>query len=107
MNEELAQQSSPEVQRWNELILNSAEPFVKPDVVGEYLGICPSTVVRLAKAGLLPGHSLRISGRRMHWRFLISEIRDAMLARMPASTAEGKLKDCQRMDLFRDKRKAS
>jgi hypothetical protein len=107
MNEELAQESSPEAQRWNRLILNSAEPFVKPDVVGEYLGIDPSTVVRFAKAGLLPGHPLRISGCRMHWRFLISEIRDAMLARMPASTAECKPKDCQRMDLFRHKRKAS
>jgi hypothetical protein len=107
MNEELSQGSSTKVQRWNRLDPNSAEPFVKPDVVGEYLGIDPSTVVRFAKVGLLPGHPLRISGCRTHWRFLVSEIRDAMLARMPASTTERKPKDCQRMDLFRHKRKAS
>jgi hypothetical protein len=95
MNEELAQGSSPEVQRWNRLDANSAEPFVKPNVVGEYLGIDPSTVVRFAKAGLIPGHPLRISGCRTQWRFLVSEIRDAMLARMAASTTERKTKGCQ------------
>jgi hypothetical protein len=32
------------------------EPFVRPDVVAEYLGIDACTVVRLVKDGLIPGH---------------------------------------------------
>jgi hypothetical protein len=59
------------------------EPFVKPDSVAEYLGIDPGTVVRFARVGVIPGHPLRVSGRRTHWRFLLSEIRSAMLAKKP------------------------
>jgi len=93
---------------------NSASPHAevarlqeRPVVVSQYLGIDPATVIRFARAGVIPGHPLRVAGRRTHWRFLISEIRDAMLARMPASTTERKPKDCPRVDLFRHKRKAS
>ena len=53
----------------------------KSDAVGEFLGIGSSTVVRFAKAGLIPGHPLRVSGHRTHWRFLLSEVREAMLTR--------------------------
>ena len=59
------------------------EPFVKSDTVAQYLGIHPETVVRFAKAGTIPAHPLRVSGRRTHWRFLLSEIRVAMLASKP------------------------
>jgi len=59
------------------------EPFVRPEIVAEYLGIDAGTVVRFVKDGLIPGHPLRVSGRRMHWRFLLSEVRAAMLAREP------------------------
>ncbi len=57
------------------------EPFVKPDSIAEFLGIDPGTVVRFARIGIIPGYPLRVSGRRTHWRFLLSEIREAMLAK--------------------------
>jgi hypothetical protein len=74
---------------------NSAEiePFVKSDIVAQYLGIDPGTVVRFAKSGLIPGHPLRVSGRRMHWRFLLSEIREAMLARAPKHVRKARTKE--------------
>ena len=99
--------STAVVQGSKDVNTSAAEPFVKAIVVSQYLGIDPGTVIRFARAGVIPGHPLRASGRRTHWRFLISEIRVAMLARMLASTTERKPKDCQRMDLFRHKRKES
>jgi hypothetical protein len=60
------------------------EPFVKPEVVGEFLQLDDATVVRYANAGFLPGHPLRESGKRTHWRFLLSEIKQSMLAKRPA-----------------------
>ncbi|HTU41046.1 MAG TPA: helix-turn-helix domain-containing protein [Candidatus Aquilonibacter sp.] len=63
--------------------ITEIEPFVKPEFVGEYLGINPATVVRFAKSGIIPGHPLRVSGHRMHWRFLLSEVRRVMLAKEP------------------------
>ncbi len=42
-----------------------------------------ATAVRFAKAGIIPGHPLRVSGHRMHWRFLLSELRRVMLATEP------------------------
>jgi hypothetical protein len=70
----------------------ATEPFVKPHLVGEYLGIDPATVVRFAKMGIIPGHPLRVSGQRMHWRFLLSEIRRVMLAKGPKHMLDGRTK---------------
>ena len=61
------------------------EPFVKAEVVGEILDMSEATVVRDAKAGFLPGHPLREFGQRRHWRFLLSEIKQSMLAKKPAN----------------------
>jgi hypothetical protein len=61
------------------------EPFVKPEVVGEFLQLDHATVVRYANAGFLPGYRLRESGQRRHWRFLLSEIKQSMLAKKPAT----------------------
>jgi hypothetical protein len=58
--------------------LSSIEPFVKPEVVAWYLDIDPATVVRFASEGRIPGHPLRDKGKRAHWRFLLSEIRECM-----------------------------
>jgi hypothetical protein len=81
MNGKSVKDSTAVVQDSRDVNTSAAEPFVKPDVVSQYLGIDPGTVVRFARAGLIPGHPLRVSGRRTHWRFLISEIRETMLAR--------------------------
>jgi hypothetical protein len=61
--------------------LPDVEPFVGPDVVAWYLDIDPATVVRYAERGIIPGHPLVEVGTRMHWRFLISEIKVRMLAK--------------------------
>jgi hypothetical protein len=61
------------------LDLSKNERFVKPEKVAEFLDIDKATVVRFASRGILPGHPLRVSGKRIHWRFLLSEVRAAML----------------------------
>ena len=60
--------------------LTEVEPFVKPEVAAWYLDIDPATVVRFAAEGLIPGHPLRDKGKRSHWRFLLSEIRENMVS---------------------------
>jgi hypothetical protein len=63
------------------LALSQVEPFVRPEIVAEYIGIDAATVVRFATYGILPGHPLRESGKRLHWRFLLSEVRRSMLSK--------------------------
>lgn len=63
------------------LDLSTIEPFVKPQKVGEYVGLDAATVVRFAARGILPGHPIRESGKRCHWRFLLSEVREVMLSK--------------------------
>jgi hypothetical protein len=67
------------------------EPFVKPEVVGDFLDLNDATVVRFATAGFLPGYPLRESGKRTHWRFLLSEIKESMLAKKPTKQVHGVL----------------
>ena len=57
------------------------EPFVGPETVAKFLDIDPETVVRYARLGYLPAHPLHVIGKRMTWRFLLSEVREAMLSR--------------------------
>lgn len=63
------------------LDLSQVEPFVKPEIVAEYIGIDTATVVRFAALDILPGHPIRESGKRCHWRFLLSEVRRSMLSK--------------------------
>lgn len=73
-----------ERKRWSSGLDSSAlEPFVRPETAAQFLGIDPETAVRFARLGLIPGYPLRVSGRRKHWRFLLSEVQEAMLARKP------------------------
>ena len=51
------------------------EPYVDSVAAGQFLGIHPVTVMRLAREGHLPGHPLRDTKRRK-WRFLLSELSD-------------------------------
>lgn len=87
MNDKSVKDSTTVVQVSRDVNTTAAEPFVKPDVVSQYLGIDAGTVIRFARTGVIPGHPLRVSGRRTHWRFLISEIRETMLARVPSRRA--------------------
>lgn len=51
----------------------SLEPYVDSIVAGEFLGLHPVTVMRLAREGHLPGHPVR-NAKRRQWRFLLSEL---------------------------------
>lgn len=57
------------------------EPFVGPEAVARFLDIDPETVVRYARLGYLPAHPLHVFGKRMCWRFLLSEVHTAVLSR--------------------------
>ncbi|MHB8388177.1 MAG: helix-turn-helix domain-containing protein [Acidobacteriaceae bacterium] len=59
------------------------EPFVDAVAAGEFLGLHPVTVQRLAREGRLPGHSVS-NGPRKHWRFLLSELREWLQTRQNA-----------------------
>jgi hypothetical protein len=57
------------------------ERFVGPEAVAEYLDIDSETAVRFARLGYIPAHALHVIGKRTHWRFLLSEVRAAMVLR--------------------------
>ena len=45
----------------------SLEPYVDSNAAGEFLGLHPVTVMRLAREGHLPGHPVR-NAKRRQWR---------------------------------------
>ena len=51
----------------------SFEPYVDSAAAGQFLGLHPVTVMRLAREGRLPGHPVR-NAKRRQWRFLLSEL---------------------------------
>lgn len=54
------------------------EPFVTADEVAEFLKCSRQQVLQLARTGKIPAHSLGFGHQRKSWRFLLSEIRDAV-----------------------------
>ena len=59
------------------------EPFVDSQKAAEFLSIEPRQLLRLARAGQLPGYPLSLGkGKRHVWRFRLSELADAMRARV-------------------------
>jgi hypothetical protein len=64
--------------------LPERERFVGPEAVAEFLDIDPETAVRFARLGYIPAHPLHVIGKRMTWRFLLSEVHAAMLSRTNA-----------------------
>ena len=56
------------------------EPFVNAQEAGGFVQLHPSTVLRLAREGVLPGHPVG-NGQRKRWRFLLSELREWLAAR--------------------------
>ena len=53
------------------------EPFVTAREAALFLRCAPVTIKRLARQGKIPAHSLT-NGARKRWRFLISELTQAM-----------------------------
>lgn len=64
------------------------EPFVGPEAVAKFLDIDAETAVRYARLGYLPAHPLHVFGKRMCWRFLLSEVRAAIVSRTNRYCAE-------------------
>jgi hypothetical protein len=62
-------------------LLMNFEPFVNAVVAGQFLDLHPVTVQRMARTGALPGHPL-CRGRRVVWRFLLSELAAWLKARL-------------------------
>jgi hypothetical protein len=56
------------------------EPFVDAVAAGEFLRLRPRRVLELARQGLIPAYPLG-QGKRRVWRFLLSEIAEAVRAR--------------------------
>lgn len=73
--------AGPDCQNCRRFELAEREPFVGPEVVAEFLDIEPETAARYARLGYLPAHPLHVVGKRMYWRFLLSEVQAAMVAR--------------------------
>jgi hypothetical protein len=56
------------------------EPFVDAIEVAEFLHLRPRRVLELARQGLIPAYPLG-QGKRRVWRFLLSEVADAVRGR--------------------------
>ena len=52
---------------------SSPEPYVNASGAADFLGIHPKTLMRFARAGVVPAYSFT-DGTRHHWRFLKSEL---------------------------------
>ncbi len=51
----------------------SLEPYVSPEEAADFLKTNRLTIIRMARSGALPAHSLG-TGRRRQWRFKLSEL---------------------------------
>jgi hypothetical protein len=54
------------------------EHFVDASVAAEYLGCSRKHVLRLSRLGVIPAHPISF-GRRITWRYLLSELREWVL----------------------------
>lgn len=58
--------------------VDAYERFVDADEAAQFLSITRRRVLELARAGILPGHPIRLGARRV-WRFRLSELAAALL----------------------------
>ena len=73
------------VQNSISMSIATLEPFVDATAAGEFLGLHPVTVQRLARSGVLPGHPVQ-KGKRQHWRFLLTELKEWLQERHGATS---------------------
>jgi hypothetical protein len=74
-----------EAERLRNVAVN-LERYVDSNAAGEFLGLHPVTVMRLAREGHLPGHPVRHAKRRQ-WRFLLSELSKWLARQTSGNTA--------------------
>jgi hypothetical protein len=61
------------------------EPFVDADKAAEFLVITRRRVLEMARADEIPAHAIG-EGKRKMWRFRLSELAEAVIAKKPATT---------------------
>ena len=62
------------------------EPFVDANRASEFLAITRRRVLEMARAGEIPAHAIG-EGKRKMWRFRLSELAEALVAKKPAASA--------------------
>jgi hypothetical protein len=60
-----------------ELVTPPAEPMVDAETIGKHLQFSACHIRKLAAAGTIPGYSFGL-GKKVHWRFKISEVDQAI-----------------------------
>jgi excisionase family DNA binding protein len=60
------------------------EPFVDANKAAEFLVITRRRVLEMARAGEIPAHAIG-EGQRKMWRFRLSELAEAIVAKKPAA----------------------
>jgi hypothetical protein len=66
------------------------EPFVAADTAAEFLCITRRRLLEMSRAGELPAHPIG-HGERKQWRFRLSELSDAFVAKIPTAKSGGKV----------------
>jgi excisionase family DNA binding protein len=66
------------------------EPFVDASKAAEFLVITRRRVLEMARAGEIPAHAIG-DGKRKMWRFRLSELAEALVARSPAAKSGSKV----------------
>lgn len=64
--------------------MREIEPFVDGDRAAEFLCITRRRVLEMARAGEIPAHAIG-EGKRKVWRFRLSELAEAIVAKKPAA----------------------
>jgi excisionase family DNA binding protein len=65
--------------------MSENEPFVDPNRAAEFVSITRRRVLEMARAGKIPAHAIG-EGKRKMWRFRLSEVAEALLAKKPAAS---------------------
>ena len=54
------------------------EHFVSPDVAAEFIGTSRKQLLALTRKGIIPGYPTGTGSKRKQWKYLLSEIRNAI-----------------------------
>jgi hypothetical protein len=66
------------------------EPFVDANRAAEFLVMTRRQLLEMARAGQIPAHPIG-QGRRRQWRFRLSELAEALVAKTAVAKAECKI----------------
>jgi excisionase family DNA binding protein len=71
-------------------VLGEIEPFVDATKAAEFLVITRRHLLEMAREGEIPAHAIG-HGKRKQWRFRLSELADAFVAKGPAAKSGSKV----------------